>query len=662
MVKFYIDSNEYENPTDWDQISTKIVRNFDINALLVYQDLSLTFTGEAYSYLYSKLNDEGFCSIVELNIIYYGDCEHQINALIFVSDIEFNERTCEAKCKIEDNSYYAKIRNNMKLNTSLYSGKSKNGIDITVPTSYLTDLTGLANNRVSENIPSIKVYDAFRYLVDFMSDETLLFNSTAFGPGGAWEGLVLTNGYRINNVNATDQYQVSFDKLFDEINKRIPIIVFVENPLSATPIIRIEELSYSYGSAQIQQHTDIYEIVTRTENTLLYSKIKVGTSVTDDTLSNEFPENTPFFGWLREEYTLQINCNIDRALDLNCDYATAFNVIWRSIYFQDYQANIFLLDTLVDSPGAYTGAIIAEDIFNIGRYYMNARLNNASVLTRYIGGMPGDAAQFYGATGDSYFKVQNTGTITAVPITSTTYNTITWNNEVTDPQNRFTNPKFIAQFTAVYDFDIKIAWNLPEDPSWFVTAPNTDSYGRYEWYYEVRDAANNLESRTFLYSTGNVCGIHWYDGPNFYPPGGFNVQTNGVSPIINFTAALLQGWYVQIVCINTVTNPIISPYWGSLNEYWNINQTSSSYWLSFENSIGGGTFIAADVNDYPIYLYKYDYPLSLSEWNTLVSNTVNRIGFNMSGQLLRNGWMKDVSYNYNTGMATIQLISSRNGS
>lgn len=662
MVKFYLDSVEYDNPLGWDEISTKIVRNFDINALLVYQDLSLTFTGAAYDYLYSKLNDEGYCSIVELNIVYYEDCEHIINGLIFVSDIEFNERQCQAKCKIEDNSYYAKIRNNMKLFTSLYAGKSKNSVDITVPTEYFADLTGLTNIRVDENIPCIKVYDAFRYLVDFMSDGTLQFNSTAFGPGGAWEGLVITNGYRIFNKSATDQYQVSFDKLFDEINKRIPIIVFVENPLSAVPIIRIEELSYSYGSAQVQQHTDIYEIVTKTDNTLLYSKVKVGTSVTDDTATNYFPENTPFFGWLREEYNLQINCNIDRALDLNCDYASAFNVLWRCLYFQDYQANIFLLDTIVDTPGGYSGQIYAEDIFNIGNYYMNARLNNASVLTRYIGGMPGDPAQFFGTTGDSYFKVNNTTNITAVPTLSTSYNTITWNNEVSDPDSRFTDPKFTAYYTAIYNFKIQIAWNLPEDPNWFVSSPNTDSYGKFDWYFEVRDAANNLKSRTFLYSTGNICGIHWDDGPNYYPPVGFNVQTNGASSIIDFSAVLLSTWYVQIVCINTVTNPISSPYWGSLNEFWGINQVSSSYWLSNDNTIGGGTFIQADVNDYPIYLYKYDYPLSLSEWNTLVSNTVNKIGFNMSGQLIRNGWMKDISYNYNTGIASVQLISSKNGS
>ena len=659
MVKFYLDSVEYENPIGWDEISTKIVRNFDINALLVYQDLSLTFTGEAYAYLFSKLNEEGFCSIIELTIVYYDDCEHIINGLIFVSDIEFNERACQAKCKIEDNSYYAKIKNNMKLFTSLYAGKSKNGIDITVPTSYLSDLTGLSNNRVTENIPCIKAYDAFRYLVDFMSDGTLAFNSTAFGPGGAWEGLVLTNGYRIFNKNATDQYQVSFDKLFDEINKRIPIIVFVENPLSAVPIIRIEEVSYSYGSAQIQQHTDIYEIVTKTDNTLLYSKVKVGTSVTDDTLSNPFPENTPFFGWIKEEYNLQINCNIDRALDLNCDYATAFNIIWRCLYNQDYQANIFLLDTIVDSPGGYTGQIYAEDIFNIGTYYMNARLNNASVLTRYIGGMPGDAAQFFGATGDSYFSVKNTTSQVAVPNASTSYNTIGWNNEISDPQNRFSSPKFTAFYTAVYNFQIQIAWNLPENPVWFNHFPNTDSYGRFEWHYEIRDGLNNLKSRTFLYSTGNICGIHWDDGPNYYPPVGFNVQTNGVSPIIDFSAGLLSNYYVKIVCINTVVNPISTAF-GVLYDNWRIDQLATSTWKSVENSIGGGTFIIADPNDYAIYLYKYDYPLSLLEWNTLVSNTVNRIGFNMSGQLLRNGWMKDISYNYNSGIASVQLISSRN--
>ena len=659
MVKFYLDSLEYENPIEWQDIQTKIVRNFDINALLVYQDLSLTFTGSAYDYLYSKLTDEGFCTLVELKIIYYQDCEHVINGIIFVSDIEFDERACEAKCKIEDNSYYAKIRNNMKLNTSLYSGKSKNGIDITVPTEYFADLTGLANNRVNENIPCIKLYDAFKYLVDFMSDGTLLFDSTAFGSGGDWEGLVITNGYRIFNKSANDQYQVSFDKLFDEINKRIPLIVFIENPLSKYPIVRIEELSYSYGSAQVQKHTDIYEISTRCDNTLLYSKVKVGTSVTDDTATNYFPENTPYFGWIKEEYNLQINCNIDRALDLQCDYVTAFNPLWRCLYYQDYQDKIFLFDTAVDSGNPYSGQIIAEDIFNIGNYYMNARLNNASVLTRYLGGLPGNAAQYFGSTGDSYFEVKNSTNFT---FNSASFNTVTWNTEVSDPDNRFSDPKFTAYYTAVYNFKIQITWTLPENPNWFVHIPNLDSYGKYDWYYEVRDASNALKSSTFLYSTGNICGIHWDDGPNSYPPVGFTVQTNGVSPVINFSAVLLTGWYVQIVAKNSISNPITSPWWGSLNSMWNINQTTNSYWLSEDNTIGGGTYIEADVNDYPIYLYKYEYPLSLTEWNTLVENTINKIGFNMSGQLIRNGWMKEVIYNYNTGIASVQLISSKNGS
>ena len=659
MVKFYLDGNLYENPIGWEDISTKIVRNTDINALLVYQDLSLEFTGEAYQYLYDKLQSDGYCSIIELTIYYTDDCEHTINGLIFLSDAEFNERSCTAKCKIEDNSYYAKLKNNMKLNTSMFSGKSKNGLNLTIPSTYYADTTTISNSRINQNIPCIKIYDAFNYLVSFMTDNTMQFDSKVFGTGGDWEGLVITNGYRIYNINSTEQYQVNFDKLFDEVNKRIPLIIYVENPLAGSPILRIEKLEDSYGAAEVQQHLNIDEIITKCDNTLLYSKVKVGTSVTDDTATNYFPENTPYFGWIKEEYNIQINCNIDRALDLQCDYVTAYNPIRRCLSNQDYQDNIFLLDTALDTPGGYSGQVIAEDIFNIGYYYMNARLNNASVLTRYLGGLPGNAAQYFGSTGDSYFSVNNTSNIS---FSSNTPVTITWNNEIYDPQNRFSNPKFTAQYTAVYTFEIKIGWHLPENPNWFVHIPNLDSYGKYDWYYEVRDSSNNLKSSTFLYTTGNICGIHWNDGPNFYPPAGYTVQTNGSSPAIGFTVSLLQGWYVQIVAINSVQNPISSFYWGTLNEIWDINQVTSSYWKSYDNSIGGGTYLEADPTAIPIYVYKYDYPIRLSEWNTLLSNTINKIGFNMSGQLVRNGWMKEINYNYNTGMASVQLISSKNGS
>ena len=102
-------------------------------------------------------------------------------------------------------------------------------------------------------------------------------------------------------------------------------------------------------------------------------------------------------------------------------------------------------------------------------------------------------------------------------------------------------------------------------------------------------------------------------------------------------------------------------YFGSLNELWTINQETTSYWKSFDNTIGGGTYLESDPTAIPIYVYKYDYPLKLSEFNSLVANSINKIGFNMSDQPIRNGWMKEVNYNYNTGMASIQLISSKNG-
>ena len=121
MVKFYLDNQLVENPTEWQEISTKIVRDNDLNAILVNQDLSLTFTGDGYSYLYNKLT-EGYCTIVHIDIYYVDEnCTHNIPGTIFISDTEFNELACTAKCKIEDTSFYAKV-----IKKNVFGGETKN--------------------------------------------------------------------------------------------------------------------------------------------------------------------------------------------------------------------------------------------------------------------------------------------------------------------------------------------------------------------------------------------------------------------------------------------------------------------------------------------------------------------------------------------------------
>ena len=106
-MKFLLDDLEFDSPKGWDEIETSIKRDYEYNSVLSNQDTEVTFTGDAYEYLSSKLNSDGFCTKVKFVIQYSSDditYKTLLRGNLFLSDCEFNERTCEVTCKIEDNS------------------------------------------------------------------------------------------------------------------------------------------------------------------------------------------------------------------------------------------------------------------------------------------------------------------------------------------------------------------------------------------------------------------------------------------------------------------------------------------------------------------------------------------------------------------------------
>jgi hypothetical protein len=630
MIQVYLDNVLYDDPIGWDEFKSKIVRDDTLNALLTYQEASVTFSGAAYEYLYNKILNDGFCDYVNARFI-LNDCNlsHIINATIFMADIQFNEKLCEAVCKVEDNSFYKQIKNNAKLNTSLVSGKSKNGTDITIPTTYYFDLTDIFNPAIDykSNIPSIRVYDAFKYLVSYMSDGNLSFTSDLF-QSGTWRGLTLAYGYKIFDVTDTREFEISFQKLFDEINRRIPIILIIDNPFSDRPTIRIEANDNSFDTTVIAQHTNIDEIIKACDTTKLYTKVEIGSSVTDDTLVYPFPDSTRFFGFMEEEYNIEGICNIDRNLDLKVDFVTSVNVIYKQVSFQDYNGNIFLIDT-----DYVTNKTIVSDIFSIGRYYWNYRLNNENILTRYLDGLPGNPIQYFGVVGEGTFFANNTTNQTfgtallqvEYPATSYNiggdYNTGTW---------RFTAPQ-----PAVYSFEVLSNYGVDVAAGAQV----------YETWYEIYDASNILLQQTRIHQTIPVYGLS-YAGSGFFP------VVNGWTTTgpLNFQAAMITGDYMVIkVTLNGGIGPFPTTWTGC-------------YFSCLSNTIGGGTFATVNTDDFKIYAYQYEYPLTLSEFDNLVNNASQKISFSSTDQDFREGWIKEILYDYQLGMATIKLITSKNGS
>ena len=180
MFRFYFDGNEVENPINWDDFEENIVRDDTIKGLLPRYDIKLQFVGDAYNYLYSLKQQSGYCNLVDLRIDYKCGSNYEtiLNGYIFISDCKFNRNRCLVECPVTDDNFGARIYNNKNIKTELNTGKSKNGEDITVATEYEveffkpSDGTYYATKR-----KGVFIYDAFRYLIDFMTDGLVGFES-----------------------------------------------------------------------------------------------------------------------------------------------------------------------------------------------------------------------------------------------------------------------------------------------------------------------------------------------------------------------------------------------------------------------------------------------------------------------------------------------------
>ena len=641
MIQFLLDDVIYDAPKGWEEIETTIKRDYQYNSVLANQDTEVDFSGDAYDYLYTKLKTEGFCTKVKFEIRISADgltYRTLLRGNLFVSDIQFNERTCIATCKIEDNSYYAMINNNKSLATALDSGLSKNGVAISTPPVYVVDFQNILTLTIAQTVNCYRVYDAFEYLIKFMSDGRLQFASdylqtTSFTSedegsplGYGWKGLCITTGINIRNGSGTNDFtqsQFSFDDLFNEINRRIPLVLIVENPYSEYPTIRIENRDYQYTNANIFTATDVYEVISKVDTRNIFAKISVGSSVVTD--QGLFPEQIHFFGFGPEEYNVQGECNIDTTLELGTDWATSSNVIAEALNGnQDYDSNLFLIET------EYFTATTGEtwNYNNLGLitppvpYYFNTNLANNYILSRYRGGIPGNLAKYTGPKGDGEFQATELTAYAIGALTTMNFTNVIFNNG----SHYDGNNKFTAPLAGVYTFNIA----LTAISAGYTLANQSCTVGIYAFIY---DAGGTLQSNNQF---GNLITMDQANATQSYN------QT--VSLILN------DGWYVIFKAQKTASIP------GILATF----QAGSSL-ECLDNSIGGGVFLQVDSADFPIYLYEITYPMCQDEFDTIMANTVGTVQFNMNGQPYRRGWINELTYNHQQGVATIKLISKNNG-
>lgn len=626
MIQVYFDNTLVDCPSNWKDLESSLKYDETLRAVLLTELTTLEFVGSAYTYL-DNVASEGYCNTVALSVQdnrVDGKDQEIINGLLFVSDITFNERTCTASVKVRDKSFYSKIYNNKSVEFTPDVNVSKNFESITAATVYNLDVYDLDNVLLRNNVQAYRMYEVMRVAVAFITDNSVGFASTLLDIGGEFEGLCVTNGYRLRTATTNAWPKMSFSNIIDELRAIAPIQFTVDNPYTA-PVFRIELESYFQGAGTSLTIENIYEVVRKFAVDKLYANVHIGSTETDADLSLSFPETIKYVGFNDETYYLTGECNIDTTLELMGQWLRSSNTIERTAIVGSHQNDdsFFLINsTLIDeSNGRTTNTNFLS--LDPPVYYYNETLTNQAIFDRYVGSFPSAIADAAGVTGDGLFKAYRASTYNiiagSVAVLSFDYTNVSFNTgsyyDGTD--------KYTAQYAGVYDFSLFMDVNI--------LTFTGGTIPRVQLSVElIQFDSTGTQLRTITVVNNTVFGTG-------------NYPLSGTKRVVMNAGDYLQVAFIKIDSLGLSSTGTI---------------TTNSYWECTANTLGSGVFKDYDYRDYPINIYEFDYPLTREQWQDILSSPNSSIDFAMAGSQVRTGYIREVKRNHATGVGSFKLINT----
>ncbi len=662
MFKFYFDGNEVSDPTNWEEFEESIVRDEVIKGLLPRYDIKPIFNAGGYAYLSSLLKTSGFCNLVALRVDYKcGDgYETVLNGYIPISDCKFNRNKCTVECQVVDDNYGARIHNNKSIKTDLIAGKSKNGEDITPATEYdiyfFIPATGVD---LPTTRKGIFVYDALRYLIDFMTDGNVGFESnyldyTLNTSLRNAKNMMLFLGEELRTPSQDKSVTISFTDLFKEIDKRYPIGFTIIKGSDGRPTVKIEEAAYFYSASSSLTINDIEDLQESFNNELLYSSVVFGGTTADYNASIHSFGQVKFLGFKEEEYFLTGECNIDKKLELNTDYIVDSNIIEELVYTNTsnntYDEDTFIVEITTPLPSSISCLFGINFITQTIPLYYNPNLTNNKVAERY--NLQGSVAQYLGgndvgfraSTTFSYYFANHTnaGSLTPVVSQSSTVK-VPFNDATTSPNYntagqyntttyRYTSPQDGQyQFGCSFTISSTTPTNDPLDLNrvWNVTM----KFRRYN----STNTFNTLLEDNWVANVINTTG------------GGLETQT-GVGSMLFFLAT---GDYVEMWV--TIT---------SIPKNYLIDSNAQFYiageFFTDATVTGGGIYQESEPKDYFVSKLEFNRPLSYSEYKALKLDLSKSLIVNHDGATNSTAWIRKINRKFASGESSIELISNLN--
>ena len=488
-IKFLIDGADRGQPTNAEEFGVSVSLDSNINARIVSFDNDLLFVGGMYQYIFDNLVETGGCSLIDVEVQYLcaGIWKRLANGYIIVSECSFDLDKCQVKTKIYDDSFSTKINNNKSIPFYSNSDITKNLQTALPPTIYDVSFFNAAtgNFDVVNLVGCIKIYDALKFLVSCMSDNFVDFESDYFANqidiDGYGKTLMLTNGLAIRTPNQAPT-QMTFDKLYEALNKKIRLGMVIERQANGRPLLRIENYDYFQ---QLGASCNLYDqpsIKMAFDKTQLYAAVNFGSdpflypSECDGGNGGcTFPQ-IAFRGFRDETFGILGECNTGNVMDLlSGDVVFDTNVIDDIFRFNNdqYDLGMVLVDCNFFGP---SNMIFADDQdpLGIGGHVYNTSYINEQVSQNWLGGFPNSLFQYLSVgfnPFDTIVIANSNYTGGAEPfwlidagsnLDYSTYNGtyIPFGNQFYDPNNLFDGQSYAVPYTGLYNVKGSIALQM----------------------------------------------------------------------------------------------------------------------------------------------------------------------------------------------------------
>jgi hypothetical protein len=632
-IKFLIDGADRGQPIDAENFSVNVTEDKNINARIVSFDNDMTFVGGVYDYLFTRLDQSGFCNLISVEVQYQcaGVWKRLTNGYIILSECNFQLDKCQVKTKLYDESFSTKINNNKGIPFSLSCTITKNLLPVVPPPMLRGKFFNPPNGVYGDDIFGTNVYDAFNHLITCMSDGQIDFASSFFEFDLTTDGnfLLITNGEAIR-TRGTRETVVSFEELYISMHKKFNLGMVFEKQANGRPLLRIELASYFIQQGANVNLYDQPNISLSFDRDRLYSAVNFGSS---PVLEKEectggvctFSQ-TPFRGFREETFGFTGECNTSTILDLRTNKIVFDTNVIEDVYrfnAEDRKLDPFIIESywFVDQQRYYARQF---DPYGTGQTVYNGDFRNIFVSNNWISGYPNSLYSFLESStfpNDPSFNVRsNYSPNPTFPIQFTIFNSyfeqtgnyITFPTEILDPYNYFSNDSYVVPFAGVYTVRLGV----------ILADLGLASTGEHEGYANL------------LHFSSNGTLITSYEGVPFAADSFDAFMVDVQATFIANEGDILRG---DVWCRANFANFGPQPIGDFITLPGPITQ--------YTEMVGSAIPIApnnpdeeldpVNIDDVRAYIYSFDRPLRMEEIEAILDNTSRPIKFGQFDDPLR---------------------------